>query len=91
MGAAVSTVACYLVMAGVCYRYGQLYYPIPYQTGKALGFLLLAFGLSYAGYYLSTGTFWLDFFLKNTTILVFLATVVTVERSTLLRLLGKKS
>jgi O-antigen/teichoic acid export membrane protein len=91
MGAAVSTVACYLVMAGVCYRYGQLYYPIPYQTGKGLFFLLLAFTLSYAGYYLSTGTFWMDFFVKNTAILIFLATVAGVERSVLLRLLGKKT
>jgi O-antigen/teichoic acid export membrane protein len=91
MGAAVSTVACYLVMAGVCYRYGQLYYPIPYQTGKGLFFLLLAFALSYAGYYLGTGTFWMDFFVKNTAILVFLAAVVGVERSTFLRMFGKQS
>lgn len=91
MGAAVSTVACYLVMAAVCYRYGQLHYPIPYQTSKGLGFLLLAFALSYAGYYLSIGDFWPDFFFKNTAILVFLATAVVVERSALRRLLAKKS
>ena len=91
MGAAVSTVACYLVMAAVCYGYGQRYFPVPYQTGKALGFLALAFALSYAGYYLVTGSFWLDFFLKNTAVLIFLATVFFVERPTLLRLLAKKS
>lgn len=91
MGAAVSTVACYLVMAAVCYGYGQRYFPVPYQTSKALGFLALAFALSYAGYYLVTGSFWLDFFLKNTAVLIFLATVFFVERPTLLRLLAKKS
>jgi dolichol kinase len=78
-------------MAAVCYRYGQRYYPIPYQTGKALGFLLLAFALSYAGYYLATGSFWMDFFLKNTAVLIFLATAALVERTTLLRLFAKKS
>jgi hypothetical protein len=64
MGAAVSTVACYLVMTGICYFYGQKHYPVPYQTTRGLGYLILAFALSYAGFYVETGTNSLDFILK---------------------------
>jgi O-antigen/teichoic acid export membrane protein len=91
MGAAVSTVACYLVMTGVCYFYGQKYYPVPYQTTRGLVYLILAFGLSYAGYFMETGTVGLDFILKNAGVLLFLAVVFFGERTFFRSLLAKKS
>ena len=91
MGAAVSTVACYLVMTGVCYFYGQKYYPVPYQTTRGLGYLILAFALSYAGYFMETGTAGLDFILKNSVALLFLGVVFFGERAFFRSLLAKKS
>jgi O-antigen/teichoic acid export membrane protein len=91
MGAAVSTVACYLVMTGACYFYGQKYYPVPYQTSRGLGYLILAFALSYAGFYVETGTNSLDFILKNSGALLFLAVVFFGERNFFRSLLAKKS
>jgi O-antigen/teichoic acid export membrane protein len=91
MGAALSTVACYLVMVAVCYFFGQKYYPIPYQTNRGLGYLFLAFALSYLGYFLETGLGSLDFFLKNLGALLFLAVVLFVERKFVRSLIAKKS
>jgi hypothetical protein len=91
MGAAVSTLACYLVMTGVCYFYGQKYYPVPYQTTRGLVYLILAFALSYAGYFMETGTAGLDFILKNSGVLLFLAVVFFGERTFFRSLLAKKS
>jgi O-antigen/teichoic acid export membrane protein len=91
MGAALSTVACYLVMAIICYFYGQKYYPIPYQTRSGLGYLVLAFALSYGGFYVQTGVESLDFLIKNSGALIFLAVVFLVERKFFLILIGKKS
>lgn len=43
-GAALTTLICYAVMVGVCYFFGQKYYPIPYQSGRIGGYILLAVG-----------------------------------------------
>ena len=91
MGAALSTVACYLVMVAVCYFFGQKYYPIPYQTNRGLGYLILAFALSYFGYFLETGVGSLDFILKNSGALLFIAAVFFVERKFVRSLIAKKS
>lgn len=80
MGAALSTLACYLVMTTICFWFGQKFYPIPYQTGKGILYLILGFGLSYGGFYLTTDYKWLDFLLKNTAVLLFIATVFLIER-----------
>ncbi len=91
MGAALSTVACYLVMVAVCYFFGQKYYPIPYQTNRDLGYLILAFTISYFGYFLETGLGSLDFILKNSGALLFLAAVFFMERKFVRSLIAKKS
>jgi hypothetical protein len=78
-------------MAIICYFYGQKYYPIPYQTRSGLGYLVLAFALSYGGFYVQTGVESLDFLIKNSGALIFLAVVFLVERKFFLILIGKKS
>jgi O-antigen/teichoic acid export membrane protein len=91
MGAALSTVSCYLVMVAVCYFFGQKYYPIPYQTRSGLGYLVLAFALSYGGFYVQTGVVSLDFLIKNSGVLIFLVVVFLMERKFFMSLVGKKS
>ncbi len=91
MGAALSTVACYLVMVAVCYFFGQKYYPIPYQTSRGLGYLILAFSLSYFGYFLETGIGSMDFILKNSGALFFIAVAFFMERKFVQSLIANKS
>src|SRR5690606_38685922 len=52
MGAALSTLLSYLTMSVICYVIGQKYYPIPYQTGKGIFYLSLAFLLGYMGFWI---------------------------------------
>jgi O-antigen/teichoic acid export membrane protein len=91
MGAALSTVACYAVMAIICYLYGQKYYPIPYQTRSGLGYLVLAFTLSCGGFYVQTEDIYLDFLIKNSGAFIFLGVVLLRERKFFTSLLEKKS
>ena len=91
MGAALSTVSCYAVMCVSCYVFGQKYYPIPYYTYRDLGFLLLAFLLSYAGFFIDFGNTTLEIVSKNSAPLFFLALVFFVERKFLKKILAKNS
>jgi len=90
LGGALSTLLCYIVMTVICFVFGQKYYPIPYQTGKAIIYLLLAFGLSYAGFYLDLGSFWVNFLTKNSLILLFLLIVGFLEKDQLTLFLARK-
>jgi O-antigen/teichoic acid export membrane protein len=90
LGAALSTLACYLVMAVICYYFGQKYYPIPYQTGRDISYLVLAFGLSYAGFFIDMDSAGLNFFARNSLIVLFLAWVGFQEKDLLLPLLKRK-
>ncbi|MEB2784362.1 lipopolysaccharide biosynthesis protein [Algoriphagus persicinus] len=80
MGGALSTITCYFVMCLLCYFYGQKHYPVPYQTTKGLFYLLSSFALSYVGFYLDLGTPWLNFFVKNSLILIYLGLIFLLER-----------
>ncbi len=80
MGAALSTLACYLSMSLICYYYGQKFFPIPYQTNKAVFFLLLAFGLSYAGFYIEIDQSVFQFIVRNLLLLIFVLVVLLVEK-----------
>lgn len=86
MGAALSTLACYLSMSVICYVYGQRFFPIPYQTGKALFYLLLAFGLSYLGFYFEFEIPALQFILRNGLVIAFVLIVLLMEKKQLRKL-----
>lgn len=90
LGGALSTLSCYLVMTLICYFFGQRYYPIPYQTGKAVLYLLFAFGLSYAGFYLDLDSVLINFLAKNSLIVVFLILVGFLEKDQLASLIRRK-
>lgn len=90
LGGALSTLICYLVMSTICYYYGQKYFPIPYQTSKGVFYLLLAFGLSYAGFYLNLESIVLSFLVKNSLVLLFLVVIVGMEKDKFLALIRRK-
>lgn len=91
LGGALSTLICYLVMTALCYYFGQKHFPIPYQTGKGIVYLLLAFGLSYAGFYLKMESFILGLFAKNSLVVLFLIFVGILEKDRILAVLNRKN
>jgi len=79
-GAALSTLGCYLIMCVLCFFYGQKYYPIPYQTGKDILYLMVGFAISYGGFYLEIEHSTINFILKNSLILIFGASIFLLEK-----------
>jgi len=51
-GAAITTFFCFLIMSVISYLLGQKYYPVKYEVGKILGYLVLAFILFLTSYFL---------------------------------------
>ncbi len=90
LGGALSTLLCYLVMTAICYYYGQKHFPVPYQTGRGIAYLLLAFGLSYAGFYLQLDSFLLSFLAKNSLILLFILVIGLSEKEQIFHFLTRK-
>ncbi|WP_057938707.1 lipopolysaccharide biosynthesis protein [Algoriphagus resistens] len=88
-GAALSTITCYFVMCLLCFLYGQKYYPIPYQTGKGALYLIFSFSVSYLGFYLDFGDEIVNFFLKNSLILVYLGLIYLMEKDQITAYLSK--
>ena len=80
LGAALSTLACYLSMSVLCYLYGQKYFPIPYQTHKAIFYLLFAFCLSYFGFYLNLDHPFLQFIGRNFLVIIFVGVILFSEK-----------
>ncbi|ERM84490.1 polysaccharide biosynthesis protein [Rhodonellum psychrophilum GCM71 = DSM 17998] len=90
MGGALSTLACYLTMSAICYFYGQKYFFIPYQTGKSLFYLALAFGLSYGGFFLEVDQVVLQFLGRNILVLIFVLVVLLIEKEEIKKLLARQ-
>ena len=89
MGGALSTLACYLIMSGICYYYGQQFYPIPYQTTKGIAILIFGFGLSYLGFYGNLESSVGNFILKNLLVILFVVGIGLSEWKSLKTYLKK--
>ncbi|MDR7132112.1 O-antigen/teichoic acid export membrane protein [Algoriphagus sp. 4150] len=89
MGGALSTISCYLVMCLLCYLYGQKHYPIPYKTTKGFIYLLVSFAVSYLGFYIDLGIPMLNFFIKNSLILVYFGLIFLLEKDQIISYLPK--
>lgn len=83
MGAALSTLACYSSMCAICYYFGQKYYPIPYETGRLLSYLAIGFILSYFGFLLNFESAILNFFAKNSLVIIFAGLIFLLEKEQL--------
>jgi O-antigen/teichoic acid export membrane protein len=89
MGGALSTLSCYTAMTIICYFIGQKYFPIPYQTGKAVFYLLFAFALSYLGFFWNWGIPLIQFIGRNSLVFVFVLVVLWIEKNEVRQLLSR--
>lgn len=87
-GAAIATISSYGSMAFLSYALGQRYFKIPYQMGRLLGYLLGAVGV----WALSTAipaSGWAHYGVNAFLLVMYLVTVVFMERKSILQLLGR--
>ncbi|RAV29433.1 oligosaccharide flippase family protein [Sinomicrobium soli] len=78
-GSAIATLVAYAGMMVLSYMLGQKYYPIPYNLGKILSYLLVSVGFSLLSFYVFPG----NFLIGSGLLFVFLAMVFYLERQQL--------
>ena len=57
-GAAWAHLACYTTMVALSYALGRRYYPVPYELGRVLGYILLGLGIYGTSRFLVAGLDW---------------------------------
>jgi O-antigen/teichoic acid export membrane protein len=80
MGSALATLACYAMMAAVCWYLGNQHFPVPYPVGRLLAWLAAAVAVVALGRWLPPMGQWTDYALHLALTLAFIAAIWLVER-----------
>ncbi len=84
-GAAWTHLACYGSMVVMSYVLGRIYYPVPYEIGRVLGYVALGIGLYLASEWLQRWTDWHTLLIGTLCLGVFLLVVLVVDVRKLMR------
>jgi O-antigen/teichoic acid export membrane protein len=79
-GCAIAALLCYVSMTLVCYIAGQQFYPVPYQVGGGLAYILFTLALLYAVNAVSIADQIMAFLFHSAVILIYLIGVYFIER-----------
>jgi O-antigen/teichoic acid export membrane protein len=85
LGSALATLACYFMMAAICWWLGNRHFPVPYPVARLSAWLLLAVGLVAATWYLDIPNYWLRHAFHLLVCLTFVGGIFLVERTDLKR------
>ena len=80
MGCALTTLACYFMMAAICWWLGERHFPVPYPVGRLLAWLLVASGVVALGWFVSFDGYWVRHLWHLVLCASFLGLVVLVEK-----------
>lgn len=86
LGAAIAHLGCYTVMMLVSYFWGQKVFPIPYQVGRIVLYMVLAIGLFLLSTVFSEYSLTIRLIINTLLILTYLGTVVVFERKNPLKI-----
>lgn len=79
MGSAVATLACYFVMAVLCWWLGERHYPVPYPVARLLVWLAVAIGIVALSWWLPVAEGWPRYGFHAILTLGFVGLVAAVE------------
>lgn len=79
MGSALATLACYFLMAALCWWLGERHFPVPYPVLKLLSWLGLAVGVVALSWWLPVTAGWLRYGFHALLTLGFVGAVALVE------------
>jgi O-antigen/teichoic acid export membrane protein len=85
-GSSVATLICYLSMTIACYLLGRKYFPIPYQIGKSVAYILVSMVLVYVVQSIPVSNTWLALSFHAAVLLVYLLVIFLIERKQLRQL-----
>jgi O-antigen/teichoic acid export membrane protein len=88
MGCAWAALACYTVMMLLSYFIGRNSYPVPYQTGRILGYFGIAIAFFAGGMAINTDMSWLNMLLRTPLLLLYIYMVLRTEHIPLSSLLS---
>ena len=81
MGSALATLACYFMMAALCWWLGERHFPVPYPVARLLTWLLVACGVVALGWWLPLpGGPWGGYIFHAMLTLGFIGLIVIVEK-----------
>ncbi|UOQ98249.1 polysaccharide biosynthesis C-terminal domain-containing protein [Hymenobacter sp. 5317J-9] len=80
LGSALATLACYFMMAVLCWRLGERHFPVPYPALRLGLWLLFAAGLVALGWWLQPADWWMRHAWHAGLTVLFLAALWAVER-----------
>ncbi|UOQ72637.1 oligosaccharide flippase family protein [Hymenobacter cellulosilyticus] len=80
MGSALTTLACYAMMALVCWRLGDKHFPVPYPAARLGLWLALACGIVALGWYVPVADAWLRHTFHAALCAVFVGLLVLIEQ-----------
>ncbi|EGV33664.1 polysaccharide biosynthesis protein [Thiorhodococcus drewsii AZ1] len=78
-GAAWAHLVCYSSMVLMSYLLGRLYYPVPYEIGRVLGYIALGLGLYAAAGWVESVTAWHSLITGSLAMAVFLLVVLVAD------------
>ena len=80
LGSSWATLLCYFSTAAICYALGQKFYPIPYNVGKSLGYILITTILVYVVNGVVLQDQWLATGFHAGVFLIYVAVVYLIEK-----------
>ena len=86
LGAAIAHLACYTAMMLVSYFWGQRVFPVPYQVGRILLYMIFAIGIFLLSTVFADYSLVSKLIINTLLILVYLGTVFVVERKNTLKI-----
>ncbi len=95
LGAAIATLAAYVVMSVISYFLGQKYFPVPYQVGRILGYialvLLIYLSFTWFSNQLGLEAGWSRMAFNTPGLLIFIGIVYVAEKENIKALFARKS
>lgn len=86
MGCAIAFLISCFSMTALCYSIGQRYYPVPYEIGLAMGYIISAGLLIYCVIQIQFSSLWISVPYHLVLLILYTAGVVIVERKTIIPL-----
>lgn len=83
LGCALAFATSSIIMAALCYLFGQKYYPVPYRVGSALGYILFGSATVAVALFFPRLAFWPQFGVGLLGTVAFGAVVLLLERNSL--------
>lgn len=83
LGCALAFATSAFLMAGLCYYFGQKFYPVPYRVKSALGYIVAGGVVVVASLNFPLSNLWVSIGVHNLVLLLFIGAILVLEQNSL--------